>query len=672
MNCRPDVLPPEFLGELEQLQDRLPPFPTKEALALIETEYGCPPSKIFSYLSPEPVAAASLGQVYRGVLHDGSEVAVKVQRPGVAVSISLDILVLRRLAKQIRAWRKLNTDVPLLVDEWAASLFKELDYREEAANGKRFGDLYRHLEGVYVPRMYSDLTTRRVLVMEWVNGERLKTAYSAAGTGNVRNGRSVEDDLRLVEVGVKCSLEQLLEYGFYHADPHPGNLLRTEDGQLAYLDFGMMGEVDERIRRGLIQATLHLVNREYSALADDFITLGMLPEDSNKEEIVPALTSVFAQALAGGVNNLSFGDLSANLGRTMYEFKFQIPSYYTLLVRSLSVLEGIALASDPNYKVLGSAYPWIARRLLTDTSPELHATLVSLLYKEGKFNFRRMESLIVQATRSTGLPQRPKGSAEGTPPPRGDALALVLSPEGKFVRGIVVNELAKGADAAWRIAIDNAVVSAYGELHTILQSPVGTVNGPVLRGMMEFFSSVPALSDDDDRVQLNGIQSLAKTLQKASAGQSKTNRSTSIPEVEMEEEARDTDAPCDIGASIESLMGLIEWTVKEAETLSSEERYQALIFPIDVARATSERFVARAIRWFASQPSESSTEKSEGTRETDEAAKPRRATTAFSMGSKPHSDSTRYDYTTMSQRRRMFGQAHPRLGFYCGSTRCSK
>lgn len=245
---RPDVLPPEFLRELEKLQDRLPPFPTDQALAVIEAEYGRPASEVFAYISDTPVAAASLGQVFRATLMDGSDVAVKVQRPGVVSSISLDVLILRQLAGEVRRWGKLNTDLPALIDEWAASLFKELDYRAEAANGMKFKELYSHLEGVYVPTMHTALTTRRVLVMEWVQGERLRTAYAASGGGSTPPAASAaaartltagsQDDLRLVEVGVRCSLEQLLEYGYYHADPHPGNLLRTEDGKLAYIDFG--------------------------------------------------------------------------------------------------------------------------------------------------------------------------------------------------------------------------------------------------------------------------------------------------------------------------------------------------------------------------------------------------------------------------------------------------
>lgn len=618
VSSRPDVLPPEFLRELEKLQDRLPPFPNDQALAVITKDMDCSIPDVFSYISENPVAAASLGQVYRARLRrDGAEVAVKVQRPGVKTAIALDIFVLRRLAGAIRRVRQFNSDLPALLDEWAASLFRELDYRAEAANGARFSDLYSHLDGVYVPRMYEDLTTSRVLVMEWIDGERLRTAYSAVSEGSLRGKQgargSSADDLHLVEVGVRCSLEQLLEYGFYHADPHPGNLLRTQDGKLAYLDFGMMGQVDEGIRRGLIRATLHLVNREYEALADDFVTLGMLPKDSDKSKIVPALTGVFAQALAGGVNNLSFGDLSANLGRTMFQFKFQIPSYYTLLVRSLSVLEGIALASDPNYKVLGAAYPWVARRLLTDTSTELRSTLLSLLYKDGKFNFRRMESLLTQAARSTGRPQRRPSDPVGTEPPRGDALALVLSPQGEFVRGIVVEEVAKGLDAAWRLAADAVFDSARKELQTEVLG--GVFVGPLARTLVDVLSIAPQLANMDDAEQVEGLRRLAAALQQATAAQRRqeTERQAAggrpaVTSTWLNDFSFNTNgAPggsdssqssCDaFMANVVATAEFLEWALREAETLSPAERAEALRLPLEIGQAVASRVAARAVRW---------------------------------------------------------------------------
>jgi aarF domain-containing kinase len=506
----------------------------------------------------------------------------------VATSISLDVLVLRRLAKEVRKWGKLNTNLPLLIDEWAASLFKELDYRQEAQNGIRFKDLYSHLEGVYVPSMYPELTTRKVLVMEWIDGERLHTKGSSIDPATV----DLSDEIRLVEVGVRCSLEQLLEYGFYHADPHPGNLLRTKDGQLAYLDFGMMGEVDEKIRQGLIQATLHLVNREYKALADDFITLGMLPEDSDRAQIVPALTSVFAKALEGGVNNLSFGDLSSNLGRTMYQFKFQIPSYYTLLVRSLSVLEGIALVSNPDYKVLNAAYPWIARRLLTDTTPELQETLTSLVYNpNGRLNFKRLESLFTQATRSTGLPQRPRGAPSDAPPPRGDAVALILSSKGAFVRNIVVKELGKGVDALWRVLVDDIVVNAYKDVIGLTSG--NATNAIFLKNLADMLASVPSLSTEEDREQLDGLSRLATALQKTSQAEGFGVFAASEPGTGSSQQT-----PC---RNAEDLLDAIDWLVREIQTLTPEERQRALQMPLDIGANASQRVGARLLRWWFSE-----------------------------------------------------------------------
>jgi aarF domain-containing kinase len=631
LSSRPDVLPPDFLREFEKLQDRLPPFPTEQALAVIASEMNRPVSDIFSSITESPVAAASLGQVYRATLRDsGDVVAVKVQRPGVKTAIALDVLVLRQLAVVIRQWRKLNTDLPALLDEWSTSLFRELDYRSEAENGRRFAELYSQLEGVYVPKMYVELCTSKVLVMEWVEGQRLRTAYSAvtvpdsSSLGNVSIG-SV-DDLRLVEVGVRCSLEQLLEYGFYHADPHPGNLLRTKDGKLAYLDFGMMGFVDENIRRGLIRATLHLVNREYANLADDFVTLGMLPKDSDKASIVPALTSVFAQALAGGVNNLSFGDLSANLGRTMYQFKFQIPPYYTLLVRSLSVLEGIALASDRNYKVLGAAYPWVARRLLTDTSPELRETLRSLLYKsDGKFNFKRLESLLTQASRVPSSMRGVYASSSMQRSKKDDAISILLAPEGDFIRAIVVEEVAKAIDSGARITADSLLNRSLSLLSFRYDA--------VFQNEWQD-SGEHVFASADDVEQVEGVRRLLLAVQKiTAAGQERAKNNDSKEEFAPtskwgntrpafgssiqgsdddyagnggngngrdDERQKDSSAFCweRSISDFESAVSLLAWAATEVNALAVEERKEALRLPLEIAEAVTSRVVARAVRWF--------------------------------------------------------------------------
>ncbi|XP_057973886.1 uncharacterized aarF domain-containing protein kinase At1g71810, chloroplastic [Malania oleifera] len=439
ISARADLIPPSYLAELSLLQDQITPFSTSVAFSTIEEELRLPIDELFSEISPEPVAAASLGQVYQARLHpSGRVVAVKVQRPGVRAAISLDILILRFLAGLIRKVGKLNTDLQAVVDEWASSLFREMDYKQEAKNGLKFRQLYGSLQDVLVPEMYVEQTTRKVLVMDWVEGQKL----------------SEVKDLYLVEVGVYCSFNQLLEYGFYHADPHPGNLLRTYDGKLAYLDFGMMGEFKQELRDGFIEACLHLINRDFDALAKDFVTLGLLPPTVEEKAVTKALTGVFQSAVARGVRNISFGDLLGNLGSTMYKFKFRIPSYFSLVIRSLAVLEGIAISFNPEYKVLGSTYPWIARKVLTDSSLQLRSSLQALLYKEGVFRIDRLESLLTESLRATTKKEDTDSRMVIK-----EILSFTLTDKGAFVREILLQEFAKGLDALG-LATLNSLTSA--------------------------------------------------------------------------------------------------------------------------------------------------------------------------------------------------------------------
>ncbi|CAB4289619.1 unnamed protein product [Prunus armeniaca] len=444
ISSRPDLIPPSYLDELSLLQDRISPFSTEVAINTIEQELGLPIEELFSEISLEPVAAASLGQVYQARLRrTGQVVAVKVQRPGVQAAISLDILILRFLAGLLRRIRNLNTDLQAVVDEWASSLFREMDYRTEANNGLKFRQLYGGIPDVLVPEMYLDYTTRRVLVMEWVEGQKL----------------SEVNDLYMVEVGTYCSFNQLLEYGFYHADPHPGNLLRTYDGKLAYLDFGMMGEFKQELRNGFIEACLHLVNRDFGALAKDFVTLGLIPPTADKEAVTKALTGVFQNAVAKGVRNISFGDLLGDLGTTMYKFKFRIPSYFSLVIRSLAVLEGVTIGANPDYKVLGSTYPWIARKVLTDSSPELKSSLHALLYEEGIFKIDRLESLLSEALRArTEKALLRKQEDERVVIKQ--ILSFMLAEKGAFVRDILLQEFAKGLDALGLATLDSITTLA--------------------------------------------------------------------------------------------------------------------------------------------------------------------------------------------------------------------
>ncbi|XP_050901314.1 protein ACTIVITY OF BC1 COMPLEX KINASE 3, chloroplastic [Lathyrus oleraceus] len=214
--------------------------------------------------------------------------------------------------------------------------------------------------------------------MDWVEGVKLSEQEAIE-----RQGLNVLD---LVNTGIPCSLRQLLEYGYFHADPHPGNLLATPDGRLAFLDFGMMSETPEDARSAIIGHVVHLVNRVYEAMARDYYAFDFLSPDVDISPIVPALRDSFDDALNYTVSELNFKTLVDGLGNVLYQFPFNIPAYYALILRSLAVLEGLALNADPNFKVLAASYPYFAKRLLTNPNPYLRDALIELLFKDEKFS----------------------------------------------------------------------------------------------------------------------------------------------------------------------------------------------------------------------------------------------------------------------------------------------
>ena len=431
LSTRPDLVPPTYLEELTKLQDQLPPFPNEIAFQFIREELGAEPSEVYAELSPMPIAAASLGQVYRGKLKTGEEVAVKVQRPGLAESIALDMYILRKIA----AWtmnniKRVRSNLVAIADELATRIFEETDYNQEGRNAERFAALYSYLPEIYVPKIYWRYTGRRVLTMEWITGTKLTELDKIREQGI--------DATHLIDVGVQCSLRQLLEHGFFHADPHPGNLLAMPDGRLAYLDFGMMSEVKPYQRYGLIEAIVHLVNRDFDGLAHDYVKLEFLTPDTDLTPIIPAFASVFNDALGASVAEINIKSITDQLSSLMYEYPFTVPAYYALIIRSLVTLEGIAIHVDPEFKVLSKAYPYVAKRLLTDQSPELRESLKDLLFKDGSFRWNRLENLLrnARSNQDYDLDQA-----------LDQAVDFLFSERGEFIRANLVNEIIKGLDS---------------------------------------------------------------------------------------------------------------------------------------------------------------------------------------------------------------------------------
>ncbi len=422
LSTRPDLIRRDFLDELIKLQDQLPPFPTDIAFRIIETELDADVDEIFAEISPSPIAAASLGQVYRAKLKSGEEVAVKVQRPNLLPTLTLDLYLMRWAAGWLAPWLPLNLghDLTLIVDEFGTKLFEEIDYLNEGRNAEKFAANFRTDPSVKVPSIYWRYTSQHVLVLEWINGFKLTDVDRIRAAG--------ADPNAIIRIGVTSGLRQLLEFGFFHADPHPGNLFAVPTpggGQMAYIDFGMMDQLEEESKETLVDAVVHLINKDYVDLAHDFVKLGFLAPGTDIYPIVPAIESVLGDVMGESVSNFNFKTITDRFSELMYEYPFRVPAKFALIIRSLVTQEGLALTLDPNFKIVEIAYPYVARRLLTGESPRLRRRLIEVLFKDGKFQWHRLENMIAIARSDSSFDILPTAQL---------GLQYLLSDEGQFLR----------------------------------------------------------------------------------------------------------------------------------------------------------------------------------------------------------------------------------------------
>jgi predicted unusual protein kinase regulating ubiquinone biosynthesis (AarF/ABC1/UbiB family) len=396
LGTRGDLLPLPYIKELATLQDQVPPFPTHEAYACIEAELGRDLRDLFAEIDAEPIAAASLGQVYRARLHSGEEVAVKVQRPRLRDIISFDIAVLGRITHFLARFPAVseNADWEGMLGEFRETIFEEMDYAQEGRNADRFRHNFREWRAVHVPHIYWSHTSARVITMDFIRGTKV-TEIEALRARRI-------SPVKVNRLMVRAYLKQLLEDGFFHADPHPGNLLVMDNGRLAFFDFGMTGRITPRLQSQMIDAFFHVVAKDVHGLAQDLINLNFLKPGADPEQVRPVVESLFEHYINLKLGDVNFKELTYELADVMYEYPFRLPSNFTYIIRALMTLEGIGLVTDPEFSFFDTARPYAKEFMLKREGKQMRKLVLDKLTgrdSDGRIEWGKMWKLAKMAAK---------------------------------------------------------------------------------------------------------------------------------------------------------------------------------------------------------------------------------------------------------------------------------
>lgn len=459
------------------------------------------------YNDNKAVASASIGQVYKAKIRRGPQleaaigkeeaakwggrtVAIKIQRPDVEASASLDMYLLRRTAMWLSKFR--GGDLPAIADQFGMQLYGELDYIREADNCERFRELYGSWEDVEVPAACRALTRKRVLVMEWIDGEK------GPWPG--------KDGLEMVSIGLRCSVDQLMCTGLFHADPHRGNMLKTPEGKLALIDFGSVCDITEEERYGLFGLVIGLSNKDLPLVTENLLKLGFLEDTTQLDQLIPRLRSAMLNSTGGTgkASDVNFAQLQAELDEISREnvLKFSNPPFFTVIIRSLTILEGVALSVDPNFRLVRGAYPYVLRQLLSpeddEGTPEaLTKLLIRLLTVNGEgkeIEWERLRSFLKLAQKAA------KTYDPSEQEPDDDRVRLsrntiemffdfLTSRAGLFLKKPLVHELAEAIDGLASMGEANLLRTTNNILPVLpgMNGPINTRRMDEIRMMLETF-----------------------------------------------------------------------------------------------------------------------------------------------------------------------------------------
>ncbi|NJO78570.1 MAG: AarF/ABC1/UbiB kinase family protein [Cyanobacteria bacterium RM1_2_2] len=397
-STRADLFPVEYVEELSKLQDKVPAFSYEQVERIVEQDFGKPIPDLYRNFDPIPLAAASLGQVHRAQLHSGEEVVVKVQRPGLKKLFTIDLQILKGIARYFQShprWGR-GRDWMGIYEECCRILWEEIEYLNEGRNADTFRRNFKQEAWVRVPRVYWRYSSPRALTLEYVPGIKIShyEAIEAAGL----------DRKNLAQLGAKAYLQQLLNDGFFHADPHPGNLAVSADGSLIFYDFGMMGRVQPITREKLLDTFFGVAQKDADRVVASLIDLGALAPTSDMGAVRRSIQYMLDHFMDQPFENQSVSAISDDLYEIAYDQPFRFPATFTFVMRAFSTLEGVGKGLDPEFNFMEVARPF-ATQLMTNGNGSRSNLSEGLLGEIGR------QAAQVSST-ALGLPRRIEDTLE--------------------------------------------------------------------------------------------------------------------------------------------------------------------------------------------------------------------------------------------------------------------
>ena len=379
LSTRPDLLPPDYQTELAKLQDDAPPIASEAACERIEMELGRPVQELFTSFDPQPLAAASIGQAHAAMLPDGTEVVIKVRRPGVVEQIEEDLEILLNLAAALdRRWEFAKKfDVIGLAEEFATTLRSELNYLQEGRNAERFAENFADDPSVHIPKVFWETTTSRVLTLERIHGTKISDLSSLDSSGLDRRA--------LAQRGTRVILRMIFDHGFFHADLHPGNFFIEADGRFGLIDFGMVGALDDDARERLADLVLAITGQDYDHLVDALLALGVTTERIDRRTLRRDLERLVSAYYGQPLGEVNLTALINEALAIMRRHSLRLPSNLALLVKTIIITEGLGARLDPDFHLITVIEPYTEKLLLHQRSPrwllnKLHRTSKDLVW----------------------------------------------------------------------------------------------------------------------------------------------------------------------------------------------------------------------------------------------------------------------------------------------------